>query len=140
MSGSDGRQWLGTAFLVGLVYFALGFGSSALAAAATSMRMVLFWRWSAFVASGVAFAAHIANESIRLRNAARSTAWHTAVAVAIGAFVLALGANLHDLGSAAGYRPRMLVALVAWPLLTAVPAFVVALAAAAGIGALRPRS
>ncbi len=38
------------------------------------------------------------------------------LAVAFGAFALALMANVHDLGSSAGYRPRMLIALVAWPL------------------------
>lgn len=54
--------------------------------------------------------------------------------VALGAFALALMANFHDLGSATVYRPRMLVALVAWPLLTGVPAFGVALVVAFGLG------
>ena len=58
-------------------------------------------------------------------------------AVAFGAFALALAANIHDLGSASGYRPRMLIALVAWPLLTGVPAFIVALVVAAGLGLKR---
>src|SRR4030088_1917022 len=89
------------------------------------------WRWSAFGISAVVFAAHIAYEHFRLRNTARPTAWHASAAVAFGAFALALAANIHDLGSASGYRPRMLIALVAWPLLTAVPGFLVALAAAA---------
>ena len=62
---------------------------------------------------------------------------HASVAVAVGAFALALVANIHDLGSATGYRPRMLIALVAWPLLTAVPAFIVALVVAAGLGVKR---
>ena len=61
-------------------------------------------------------------------------------AVALGAFALALAANIHDLGSASGYRPRMLIALVAWPLLTAVPAFIVALVLAAGISVKSLRS
>lgn len=100
--------------------------------------MVSFWRLSAFVLCGVVFAAHLAYEHFRLHSTARPTAGHTSVAVAIGGFVLALGANIHDLGSASGYRPKMLVALVAWPLLTAVPAFVVALVVAAGLGWKRP--
>jgi hypothetical protein len=61
------------------------------------------------------------------------TALHLSAAVALGAFALALSANIHDLASPSGYRPRMLVALIAWPVLTAVPAFIVALAMAAGL-------
>ena len=118
--------------LVGVIYAAVGIVSSALPGAV--------WRLSAWVVSGVVFAAHIAHEHFRLRNPARTTAWHTSAAVAIGAFGLALAANIHDLGSATGYRPRMLIAFVAWPLLTAVPAFIVALLVAAGLGAKRQGS
>jgi hypothetical protein len=57
--------------------------------------------------------------------------------VALGAFGLALAGNIHDLWSISGYRPRMLIALVAWPVLTGVPAFIVALIAAAGLGLVR---
>jgi hypothetical protein len=55
-------------------------------------------------------------------------------AVALGALGLALAANIHELGSDSGYRLGMLIALIAWPLLTAVPAFVLALVVAAGLG------
>jgi hypothetical protein len=85
------------------------------------------------------FTLHIAYEHFRLRNTAWPTAWHASVAVAFGAFALALKANIYDPGSASGYRPRMLIALVAWPLLAAVPAFIVALGVAAGLGVKRLR-
>jgi len=140
MPDSGRRRWLPTALLLGALYLAVGVASAALAGAATSSRMVLFWRWSAFIISAVVFAAHIAHEHVRLRNPARPTAWHASVAIAFGGFGLALVANIHDLGSASGYRPRMLVALVAWPLLTAVPAFVVALGLAAALAVKRPRA
>ena len=133
MNDSGRQPWVSTAILVGVLYLAVGLASAALAGAAASNQMRFFWRLSAFVISAVVFAAHIAHEHFRLRNTARPTAWHASVAVAFGAFALALAANIHDLGSASGYRPRMLVALVAWPLLTAVPAFGVALAVAAGL-------
>lgn len=133
MDHSARQRWLSTALLVGVLYPAIGFASSTLAGEAASSQMQFFWRLSAFVISGVVFAAHIAYEHFRLRNRARPTAWHAAVAVAFGAFALAFMANIHDLGSAAGYRPRMLIALVAWPLLTGVPAFIVALVVAAGL-------
>src|SRR3977135_1584389 len=122
MDDSQRQRWFITAILVGLIYLAVGLASSALAAAAAN-PMRSFWRLSAFAVSGVVFAAHIAYEHFRLRNRARPVAWHTSVAVAIGGFALALAANIHDLGSATGHRPRMLIALIAWPLLTAVPAF-----------------
>jgi hypothetical protein len=138
LKDSGQQRWLSIAILVGVIYLAVGITSGALAAAAAS-NQVRLWRWSAFVISGVAFAAHIAYERFRLRNGARPAAWHTSVGVAFGAFALALAANIHDLGSPSGYRPRMLIALVAWPLLTAVPAFLVALVVAASLGVKQPR-
>lgn len=136
MDDTSRQRLLSTVILVGVLYFAVGFTSSALAASAGSDQMQFFWRLSAFVISAVVFAAHIAYDHFRLRNTPLPTAWHAAVGVAFGAFALALAANIHDLRSASGYRPRMLIAFVAWPLLTAVPAFVVALAIAAVLARL----
>jgi hypothetical protein len=133
MDDSGRQRWLITTIFVGLLYLAVGIASAALAGAAASNQMQFSWRLSAFVISAVVFAAHIAYEHFRLRNTARLTAWHASVAVAFGAFALALVANIHDLRSASGYRPRMLIALAAWPLLTAVPAFIVALVVAVGL-------
>jgi hypothetical protein len=138
MDDSGRQRWLSTVILVGVLYLAVGIASSALSGAAASQQMRSFWRLSAFVISALLLAAHIAYEHFRLRNTSRPTAWHASGAVALGAFALALAANIHDLGSASGYRPRMLIALVAWPLLTAVPAFFVALVVAAGLAVKRP--
>ncbi|MDQ5846096.1 MAG: hypothetical protein M3539_12475 [Acidobacteriota bacterium] len=140
MNDSSRQRWLSTAILLGVLYAAVGLATAALAGAAGSNQTQFFWRLSAFVISGAIFAAHIAYEHFRLRNTARPTAWHASLAVALGAFGLALAANIHDLGSASGYRPRMLIAFVAWPLLTAVPAFIVALVLAAALGMKRPRA
>jgi hypothetical protein len=137
MDDAGRQRWLSPVILVGVLYLAVGIAFGALAGAAASNQMRSFWRLSAYVVSAVVFAAHIAYEHFRLRNPARPAAWHASVAVAFGAFGLALVANSHDLGSASGYRPRMLIAMVAWPLLTAVPAFIVAFAVAAGLGVKR---
>jgi len=126
-----GPRWLATATLIGALYLAISLASSALASGATSDGLRFFWRLSAFIVSGVMLVAHVAYEHLRLRSTVRLTAWHATVAAALGGLGLAMAANLHDLGSATGYRPRMLVALVAWPLLTAAPAFVAAMAMAA---------
>ena len=133
MDDSGPQRWLSTVILVGVVYLVVGITSATLAAAAASDKMRGFWRLAAFTISALVFAAHIAYEHFRFRNITRLTAWHASVGVALGAFALALVANIHDLGSAPGYRPRMLIALVAWPLLTAVPGFIVALVLAAGL-------
>lgn len=137
MDDSGHHRYFTALILIGVLYFAVGLASAALAGAAATNQMRFFWRLSAFVISAVVFATHVAYEHFRLRNRARSTAWHVCVSVAFGAFALALMANIHDLGSPLGYRPRMLIALVAWPLLTGVPAFIVAMVVAAGLGVKR---
>ena len=130
MDASGRQTWVRAALLVGVAYFLIG------RVFALPSDHVRGWRLAAWVVSGAVFAAQISYEHFRLRNTARPTAWHASVAVAFGAFALALAANIHDLGSASGYRPRMLIALIAWPLLTAVPAFLLALAVAAVLARL----
>ncbi len=60
-----------------------------------------------------------------------SAALHIAAAVAIGAFGLAVGANVHSLSvaSTGQHREVLLMSLAIWPLMTAIPAFLVARAA-----------
>lgn len=139
MNDAHRPPWLAGAVLAGVLYAVVGIVFSLLAGAAASQRGVLLWRWAAFAISGAVFLAHILIEHERRRPPATGTAWRVAVGVAAGGFGLALWANLHELGSTAGYRPRMVIALVAWPLLTAVPAYLVALAAAVGLARVRPR-
>ena len=125
--------------VVGLLYGAVGVVTGAVAAAVSSSRAQTAWRLSAWVISAFLLAAHVAFERVRLGHPIVRSAWHVALAAALGGFALAAAANVHDLGAAAGYRPRMLVALVAWPLITAVPGFLAALAGAAVLGLARPR-
>jgi hypothetical protein len=56
-------------------------------------------------------------------------ALHVALAVALGAFGLAVGANIHSLStvSANQHRQLLLLSLGIWPVITALPAFLVAL-------------
>ena len=134
---TDRSRWIRTVILVGVVYGVVGITTGTLAGMAASSRAQFLWRLSAFVISGVVFAGHIAYEHFRVRSPARRAAWHTSLAIALGAFLVALVANIHDLGSPSGYRPIMLIALVVWPLGTGVPAFIVALVLAAAIGKTR---
>ena len=97
---------------------------------------VKVWRLAAWVASAFAYAAHICYERFRLRNSPRSAALHVALAVALGSFGLAVGANIHSLsvGSTSEHRRLLLLALALWPIITALPAFLVALGASWVLG------
>lgn len=118
------RSWVPAALLVGAAYFLIG----RLFAAPTHVQA---WRLAAWAVSGAAFATHIAYEHFRLRHAPLSTAAHAALAVALGALALAVAGALHSLSTAPGLRLSWLLAFVAWPVFTAVPAFVVAWVSAA---------
>jgi hypothetical protein len=102
-----------------------------------SNRMQFVWRLSAWVICAGAFATHIGLEHFRFRNSPRRTALHASVAVALGAFALAAAANIHARTAGTGHRGLLALALVLWPIVVGLPAFVVALAAAAGLARLR---
>src|SRR2546427_324847 len=116
--------------LVAVAYVVTGIGFGALAKSADANHVRL-WRLAAWVASAAVAAAQIGYEHYRLGSSPRATALHAAGAVALGAFGLALAANIHALFAATHGQPSPLLALVAWPVITAVPAFLVALAVAA---------
>jgi hypothetical protein len=123
MNASTGRGWARAALLVGLVYFVVG------RVFARPSTNVLAWRWAAWVVSGIVFAAHIWYEQFKLRNSPRMTALHAAVAVGLGAFGLAVAGMIHTLQTTSAIRPVWFLALVLWPLFTAIPAFLAALVA-----------
>jgi hypothetical protein len=127
------HAWLRVALLVGVVYFLIG---TVFALPANDLRL---WRLSAWVVSGGAYAVHIAYEHYRLGSTPRVGAAHIALAVPIGAILLAVAGMLHALTTAAALRPTWLLALVVWPAVTAIPAFVGALVAGAVLARL-PRS
>ncbi len=118
------RPWLGAALLAALIYFLVG------TLFALPHTHVHAWRLAAWGASALAYATHLGYEQLGRRSTDLGAARHVSLAVAIGAFALALRLLLqHWLSPAAAFRPAWLVALVAWPVVTAVPAFLVALAA-----------
>jgi len=138
MDTSSRQQWLRTVILVGVVYLVVGLVFGAFARWSASNQMRVTWRLLAFLTSAIAFAIHISYEHFRLGNAPLITASHASMAVAIGAFALAVAANVHGQQVGSSHQHLLRFALVAWPVLTAVPAFAVALVAAAAL-ALRRR-
>ncbi len=138
MDTSSRQRWLRTVILVGVVYLVVGLVFGAFARWSASNQMRVTWRLLAFLTSAIAFAIHIGYEHFRLGNSPLITASHASMAVAIGAFALAVAANVHGQQVGSSHQHVLLFALVAWPVLTAVPAFAVALVAAAAL-ALRRR-
>ena len=106
--------------LFGVAYFLIG---RVFAVPANHVRA---WRFAAWVVSGAVYAAHIGYEHLRLRHPPRLMASHAALAVALGAFALAVAGMLHSLSTGSAIRPSWLLALVLWPAITAIPAFLVA--------------
>jgi hypothetical protein len=121
--------------LVGAIYALAGLVFGARAGEASSQQIRVAWRLAAWAVSAAAFGVHIAYEHIRVRSAPRPAALRVASAAALGAFALAVAANLHRLQARAAapddHAAALGLSLVLWPAITALPAFVVALVAAA---------
>ena len=135
MNASGKYQWMLAVILFGMAYLFVGV---AFPNPSASNEMQFMWRLAAWLTSAVAFAIHIGLEHFRLRNSPRRTALHASVSVALGAFALAAAANIHALTAGTGNQRLLALALVIWPVITGAPAFVVALAAAAGLARVRP--
>ena len=123
MSESPRQSWVRAAVFLGIGYALVGI---VFALPATHVHA---WRLAALVVSTIGYAAHLAYERFRLQNSPARAALHVAVAVALGAFGLAAGANIHSLftGSTNQHRQLLLLSLGIWPVMTALPAFLVAL-------------
>jgi hypothetical protein len=131
MDASVRKPWIRAVILVGIVYFVVG---RVFALPSTHVRG---WRLAAWVVSGVVYVAHIGYEHFRQNNPPRATALHAALAVALGAFLLAVAATIHAVMNPVHASFWLYsLALVLWPIFTAFPAFLVALAAAAMVARL----
>jgi hypothetical protein len=137
MNATRSLRWLGAVLIVGILYLVAGLVFAALAKSAASDQARATWRLAAWVISAVAFAVHISYELIRLHSSPRTTALHASLAVGLGAFGIAVAATLH---AQEVHKHFPAFALVLWPVLTALPAFVVALAAAAVLTRARQRA
>jgi hypothetical protein len=117
--------------LLGVAYLVAGLVFGELAGRAASQPVRVAWRWAAWVISAAAFAAHIVYEQVRLRSSPKITALHVSSAAALGAFGLAVAANVHAQTVSPRQHSLLLVlSLAIWPAMTALPAFIVALVAA----------
>jgi hypothetical protein len=130
MNKPNRRLWLRAVLLTGALYCSIGIVFSAFAARSS---MAVAWNVASFVVSFIAFAIHIGYEHFSLGNRPLIVGLHTALAVALGAFLLAVSANIRSIGVATSNHPLLAIALVVWPLMTGIPAFVVALITVGGL-------
>jgi len=117
-------NWLRTAILFGLGYFLVG------RLFAVPGEHAHAWRLAAWVVSLLIYMTHFRLERARPSTPPRAVASHVATAVAIGAFALAVALTIRSIAAQGSLRMTSVLALVLFPLVTAVPAFLVALAAA----------
>jgi hypothetical protein len=68
------------------------------------------------------------HQHLELRNGPRITATHMALAVAIGSAGLAIAALMHSWSTGSTPGPARVLAVIVWPVMTAIPAFLVAFA------------
>lgn len=111
---------------VALLYLAAGLVFGALAGRAASLPERAGWRWAAWIVSGIAFTAHVI-AGLRGEAKPREAAARAAGAAALGAFGLAVAANIHAWHASARHPPLLALSLLIWPAMTALPAFLVAL-------------
>jgi hypothetical protein len=134
MNTTGHMRWVRAVLLVGALYLAAGLVFGALAGSAGSNQVRVAWRLAAWVISAAAFAAHIVYEQLRLRSSPTTTALHACLAAGLGAFGLAVAAWRHA-QTTQHHFPAIAIAI--WPVMTALPAFVVALVVAALISRTR---
>lgn len=125
--------------LAAAAYVAFGVIFGWLAGAAATHQGLVLWRLAAWVASGVVYAAHIGYLRLRVGRSTASSAWQAALAAVIGAFGLALVGPVRVALSGGHHGWAWLLALVLWPLITGVPAFLVGYATAALLARLARR-
>jgi len=126
------RTRVGTLLFASAAYVIIGTATAALAGIASSPAGVKAWRLAAWLLSLGVFATHIVSER-RRQLPPVSVATSVALAVALGAFVVAaLGPFRAHLGDPSRLKLALL-SLIAWPLLTGIPAFVVALLVTLGL-------
>lgn len=114
-ASANGKRWWAVAIVVAAVYTLVGVGFARLANPYPPGAIRFAWRLSAYIASAIAFAAHIGYEH-RRGGEPLTTAWHACIAVALGAFGLAAAAAIHS------GLPQIRSAFFVWPIVTALPA------------------
>lgn len=134
MTGTPRAHRLRWSFALALAYVVIGVATSELAAIATSTQGRNAWRLAAWLISFAAFVGHILHQRLRVGDAPASTARQVAGAAALGAFGLAVAGPVRSHWAAADFARTAVLSLIVWPILTGLPALVVAYVAGMMLG------
>ena len=121
--------------LFGIGYAVVGIAFPNPSTAGEAQRI---WRLAAWITSFILFGIQIWYEHFRFYNRPLKTALHVAVSAAIGAFALAVAANIHALNSTGTNSGLLIASLILWPIFIGVPAFVVAILIATVLEKIKP--
>jgi len=136
MRATDPQQSFKAVLLASLAYLIIGIVFAILAKGASLAPMQTAWRLVAWFTSASVFTIHIWYEHFRLRNLPFKASLHVSLAMALGAMTLALAAYLQRLASSE--NPSSLAwAIIAWPLFTALPGFLIAFVSTTVIDRIR---
>jgi len=135
---SDRRAWA-RILIFAAGYVLVGMVTGYLATRAPSIPARNLWRLSAWVLGLVLFLMQASRERLRFAHTTIRSAWHTAAAVALAAFLLAVVGPLR-----AHWGSRLqglaLLSLVLWPALTGIAAFLAGALFGALVGRVRRRT
>lgn len=140
MAGITRQPWLRSVILTGLVYIVIGVVAVGFAGSAASAHSRNAWRFAAWLSSVIAFAIHVAYERFRGDATAVRSARYAAGAVALGAFALAAVGPVRSHWAADNFWRTVGLSVVLWPLLTGIPAFLVAFVFGSFLGRIAGRN
>ena len=126
------------ALSIGLLYAALGFVTGELSKSAASPQWQNAWRLSAWPLSFLVFACHFGYERLKLANPPIRAARHVAIAAGLGGLFLALVGPVRTHWGADDFGRAAVLSLAVWPLLTGIPAFLLAWIGGSVLDRLRP--
>ena len=126
--------WIGPALGAAAIYLSVGI---LFALPASHVRA---WRFGAWAVSAVVYATQVCYEHFRLRNSVHRSAAHVAFAAALGALGLAAAAVVYRLMNAQATQPAQALGFAVWPIITGIPAYLVAAALAAVLWKVAPDS
>lgn len=118
--------WWRAALLAALFYLAAGLLFGELASRTSSGAVA--YRRAAWLISAAAFFAHVRFERFRLASPPSRAAAHVTWGAAAGASLLAAAALSRAIATGTGRPVLLALSLILWPLIVALPAFLVALA------------
>jgi hypothetical protein len=134
MNMSPKYRWVPPALTAGAIYLLVGIGFPNPSSPSGAQFL---WRLAAWGFSAIAFLGHILYEQFHLQNISRTIAFHVSLGVALGAFALSVAANIHGLRTETVNHRLLALSLILWPVITALPAFLVSFACSSILARIR---